>query len=74
MKRCKNDGEKMQKCYLTEHILSPLIRGGSKAGGYLTEHKDTKYFDERRMTRNKGQKVIVIVKKNSVSLCLCVQI
>lgn len=31
MKRCKNDGEKMQKRYLTEHILrkktAPLISG-----------------------------------------------
>ena len=30
-------------------VLTPLIRGGSKAGIFLTEHKDTKtqsYFDD----------------------------
>ena len=31
---------------LTEHILSPLIRGGSKAGIY---------FNERRRTKDEGR-------------------
>ena len=31
-----------------EYILSPLIRGGSKAGFYLTEHKDTEFYFEHR--------------------------
>ena len=55
MKRCKNDGEKMQKRYLTEHILSPLIRGGSKAGFYLMVHRDTetqRVFEHRTHKKN----------------------
>ena len=43
----------------TKDVLSPLIRGGSKAGFYLTEHKDTKtqsLKNEGRKTNNEGRK------------------
>ena len=42
---------------LNDDVLSPLIRGGSKAGFYLTVHRDTEaqsFISNTEPTKNKG--------------------
>ena len=47
---------------LTEHILSPLVRGGSKAGifneGRKTKDEERKTEDEKRKTKDEKRKPI----------------
>ncbi len=53
---------------LTEHILSPLIRGDSKAGFYLTEHKDTETQSFISNTEPTKKRALTLINKMHRSL------